>query len=182
MKKILIVITLLFLVGCSAAPAPVAEAPPAEPAEQSAGTSDDKDSTIAVLEYQVEDLTTKNAELQAENDALKAQMSEVGDAVEAPAGFMCEGHEQLFMRYENPQTAIAILEGWFAGQPRVGELQGTYSTQFWNDVNSRIHTIRYLSSADGLTTTDTFLIMFEEGGWQPGILWMTESCWLDHPS
>ena len=182
MKKILLVITiLLFLVGCSPAAAPVAEAPPAEPAEESADTTDDKDSTIAVLEYQVEDLTTKLAELQVENDALKAQMGEAGEA-EAPSGFMCEGHETINVRYDNPATAIAILEGWIAGLPRVSELQGTYSTAFWTDVNSRIHTVRYISAVDGLTTTETFLIMFEEGGWQPGVLWMTESCWLDYPN
>lgn len=178
MKKILLVISLLFLVGCSAAPAPVEEAPPAAPAEESADAAD-CDSAVAVLEYQVENLTERVAVLQAENDTLKTQGGDAGEA--QTSNFMCEGHEQLFMRYENPQTAIAILEGWFAGQPRVSELQGTYSTQFWNDVNSRIHTIRYISADDSLTTTDTFLLMFEEGGWQPGVLWMTESCWLDYP-
>ncbi len=85
------------------------------------------------------------------------------------------------MKYQNPIGTIAILEGWFAQQDFVQEMQGTYSTTFWNDVNSRIHTIRYISAEDGLTTTANFLIMFEEAGWQPGILWMTESCWLDYP-
>ncbi|MEJ2448888.1 MAG: hypothetical protein P8Y37_13250, partial [Anaerolineales bacterium] len=69
----------------------------------------------------------------------------------------------------------------FAVQPQVEELQGTYSTQFWQDVNSRIHTIRYLSAESGLSETATFLIFFEEGGWRPGLLDMTNQCWVDFP-
>lgn len=177
MKKVLLIISLLFLVGCSAAPA-VEETP-------SAGSSDltaqlaEKDAAIAVLEYQVEDLTEQMASLQMKNDALLAA-SEGQPAGEQQSGFMCEDVLDN-MRYDNPIGTIAILEGWFALQPIVQEMQGTYSTTFWNDVNSRVHTIRYVSTEDGLTTTANFLIMFEEAGWQPGILWMTESCWLDYP-
>ena len=85
------------------------------------------------------------------------------------------------MKYQNPISAIAILEGWFAVQPHVQEMQGTYSTTFWNDVHSRIHTIRYLSAEDGVSTTDSFLLMFSEAGWEEGLLWMTKQCWLDSP-
>lgn len=176
MKKTLLLIALVFLVGCSAAPA-VEGAPSAGPSDLIAPSAD-KDETIAVLEYQVEDLTEQLASLQMENDALLAA-SEGQPAGEQTSGFMCD--DVLDMRYDNPIGTIAILEGWFALQPFVQEMQGTYSTTFWNDVDSRVHTIRYISTEDELTTTANFLIMFEEAGWQPGILWMTESCWLDYP-
>ncbi len=177
MKKILLLITLLFLVGCSAAPA--AEAVPAADAADQTSQQADTEGNVAVLEYQVSDLTDKLATLQAEYDTLLAA-SEGQSAEAQSSGFMCE-NQLGNMKYQNPIGTIAILEGWFAQQDFVQEMQGTYSTTFWNDVNSRIHTIRYISAEDGLTTTANFLIMFEEAGWQPGILWMTESCWLDYP-
>jgi len=177
MKKILLLISLVFLVGCSAAPS-VEETTESDSSEMSAMLSE-KDGDIAMLEYQVEDLTNKMTVLQIDYDALLAASE--GQSEEAPSSsFLCENGLDN-MRYDSAVGTIAIIEGWFAVQPFVQEMQGTYSVSFWDDVNSRIHTIRYISTEDGLTTTDSFLIMFEEAGWQPGGLWMTESCWLDYP-
>ena len=177
MKKILLLISLVFLVGCSTAPA-VEEDASSDPSDMSAMLSE-KDDTIALLEYQVEDLTDTLASLQLDYDALLAANEDQPDG-EQSSGFLCEEAPGR-MRYDSAIGTIAIIEGWFASQPFVQEMQGTYSTTFWSDVNSRVHTIRYISTEDGLTTTDSFLIMFEEAGWQPGVLWMTESCWLDYP-
>ncbi len=177
MKKILLIISLVFLVGCTAAP-DVKETDSSDSSDLTAMLSE-KEKSIAVLEYLVEDLNEQVDGLQLENAALLA-VSEGQLAGDQPSGFMCE--EMLdSMRYDSLIGTIAILEGWFAVQPYVQEMQGTYSTAFWSDVNSRVHTIRYISTEDGLTTTANFLIMFEEAGWQPGILYMTESCWLDYP-
>ena len=177
MKKLLLLISLVFLVGCSAAPS-VEEATASDSSDLSAMLSE-KDDAITVLEYQVEDLTDKIASLQVENETLL--VASEGQSEEAqPSGFLCEDGLDN-MRYDSAVGTIAIIEGWFAMQPIVQEMQGTYSVSFWNDVDSRIHTIRYISTEDGLTTTDSFLIMFEEAGWQPGVLWMTKSCWLDYP-
>ncbi len=177
MKKFLLLISLVFLVGCSASSTD-GEATSSDPSDLSA-TLSEKDDAITVLEYQVEDLTDKIAGLQIDYDALLA--SSEGQPGEAPpSSFLCEDGLDN-MRYDSAVGTIAIIEGWFALRPFVQEMQGTYSVSFWNDVDSRIHTIRYISTEDGLTTTDSFLIMFEEAGWQPGVLWMTESCWLDYP-
>jgi len=177
MKKIFLLISLVFLVGCSASPS-VEEAPSSESSDMSAMLSE-KDDAIIVLEYQVEDLTDTLASLQTDYDALLAT-SEAQPDIDQSSGFLCEQAPGR-VRYDSAIGTIAIIEGWFASQPFVQEMQGTYSTTFWSDVNSRVHTIRYISTEDGLTTTDSFLIMFEEAGWQPGVLWMTESCWLDYP-
>lgn len=177
MKKALLLLTILFLVGCSAAPA--AEEAPSSDSPDLAAQLTEKDNAIAVLEYQVNDLEEQVDGLQLENAALQAA-AEGQPAADQPSDFMCDDTLDN-MRYDNPVGTIAILEGWFATQSFVQEMQGTYSTTFWDGVNSRIHTIRYISTEDGLTTTANFLIMFEEAGWQPGILWMTESCWLDYP-
>jgi hypothetical protein len=178
MKKITLLLCLVFLVGCSAAPA-LEETLPPDSSSDTAALLSEKDHSIAVLEYQVEDLTEELASLQLEYDALLAAAGEQAGEGQ-PASFLCED-PPANMRYDSSIGTIAIVEGWFATQPFVQEMQGTYSTTFWNDVKSRIHTIRYLSTEDGLTTTATFLIMFNEAGWMPGVLWMNESCWLDYP-
>jgi len=178
MKKVLLIISLVFLVGCSAAPT-VEEVPASDSSNLTAMISE-KEGAIAVLEYQVEDLTDQLADLQLENDALLAASEDQTDEP-SQQKFLCEDGLDT-MRYDSAVGTIAIIEGWFAVRPFVQEIQGTYSTTFWNDVNSRVHTIRYISADDGLTTTASFLIMFEEAGWQPGVLWMTESCWLDYPN
>jgi len=96
------------------------------------------------------------------------------------ANYLCD--EQLeVMKYDNLKSAIAILNGWFVIQPEVKELQGEYTTLFWNEVDSKIHTIRYISAEDNLSKTDSFMIFFEEAGWKEGVLWLTKQCWLDYP-
>jgi hypothetical protein len=170
MKNALILILLIFLVGCSSsADQENALATSSAIEEQLA----EKDSRIADLELQIEDLTGELGDLEIEKAALEEGIADSGV-------YLCK--EQLeTMKYGSPSTAIAVLEGWFALQPWVQELQGTYSTTFWNDVNSRVHTIRYIDARDGLSTTSNFLIMFEEAGWRQGVLWMTKQCWLDSP-
>ena len=177
MKKFLLFISLVFLVGCSASPA-VEEATSSDSSDMSAMLSK-KDDAIAMLEYQVEDLTFKMTGLQIDYDALLATSE--GQSEEAPpSSFLCE-ERPANVRYDSRIGTIAIVEGWFASQLFVQEMEGTYSVPFWSDVKSTIHTIRYISAEDGISTTANFLIMFEEAGWQPGVLWMTESCWLDYP-
>ena len=184
MKRIILTLILLLMVGCGARREPDSGA-----VEGLSSVSENKDAYIIELEHQVQDLTgsletlrSDYATLSVENDNLRAQISGAvsgGDEVETGPIYLCP--EQVQMKYQNATGAIAILEGWFAVQPQVRLMQGTYSTTFWDNVNSRIHTIRYIADDDGLTTTDSFLIMFEEAGWMPGTLWMTEQCWLDPP-
>ena len=182
MKKIALLLMVFLLVGCGAR----SEADSAS-AEDSSLASQDKDSYIADLEYQINDLTgsletlrSDYATLSVENETLKARISGGAGGGEGTGSiYLCP--ETIKMRYDNPTGAIAILEGWFAIQDHVRLMEGTYSTPFWDKVSSRIHTIRYINEEDGLSTTDSFLIMFEEAGWMPGTLWMTQQCWLDPP-
>jgi hypothetical protein len=175
MKKYLILIAVLFLVGCATQPAP--ESAPAQPDDQGDMLAE-KDAKIAELEGNLEELNTTIASLQEENATLRAEGGEVVVSTNAP--YVCDDTIPN-MKYSNPISAIAIIEGWFALQPEVAEMQGTYSTQFWQDVDSQIHTIRYIDAEDSLSKTATFLIFFEEAGWQEGLLYMSKQCWLDHP-
>lgn len=177
MKKItlLLIFLLIFLTACGSQPG-------TEASPEDGGALEtqlvEKDRSIEDLEGQVAQLTEQLALLQEDYDALSNNGA--GESSESPSPFMCENVIDN-MRYQNPASAIAVLEGWFAVQPQVEELQGTYSTQFWQNVNSRIHTIRYLSTETGLSETATFLIFFEEAGWRPGLLDMTNQCWVDFP-
>jgi hypothetical protein len=174
MKKLLILISLIFLVACSGKSQP--EAAPADNTDLQSQI-DQKDARIADLEYQIEDLIDSITDLQSDYDSLEAASASSGPASNA---YLCPVRPEN-MRYQNPVSAIAILEGWFAVQPQVQELQGSYSTQFWTGVNSRIHTIRYIVADTGLTETASFLIFFEEENWQEGLLSMSDQCWLDFP-
>ena len=141
MKKILILICLLFLVGCSAAPPPEPEVPSTEGEDlQVASESSEPVSSVYLCPVQLEN-----------------------------------------MKYQDPTGTIAILEGWFALQDQVQEFQGTYSTELWVGVESKMHTISYISTDGGLPTKTSFLIFFEESGWSEGLFWITEQCWLDFP-
>jgi len=177
MKKIvlLLILLLIFMTACGSQPG--TEVVPENGAALESQLAE-KDRSIQNLEDQVAQLTEQLDLLQEDYDTLSNNGT--GDSSESSTPFMCENVIDN-MRYQNPASAIAVLEGWFAVQPQVEELQGTYSTQFWQDVNSRIHTIRYLSAETGLSKTATFLIFFEEAGWRPGLLDMTNQCWVDFP-
>ncbi len=181
MKRFLLLIPLIFLVGCASI---FGRESPTPEIESSEIQETEKDNTNAELEYQVWDLTESLDSLQADYAALQAEFAEIEtDLLKAQnqSGYYLCDVQLENMRYQNTRSAIAILEGWFAVQPEVLELQGTYSTQFWDGVDSRIHTIRYISAEDDLSTTSSFLLFFEEVGWKNGLLWMTKQCWLDLP-
>jgi len=181
MKKILTLICLIFLVGCA----------PRQGLETALTGKDDsesqmteKDSTIDDLENQVQNLTDSLGNLQSDYDALQVEYNEkVADFLNVQnqsESFLCDVQLEN-MKYENSYSALAILDGWFALQPQVGSLQGTYSTQFWDGIESKIHTIRYISAENDLTTTESFMVFIEEAGWKEGILWLDKQCWLDYP-
>jgi len=181
MKRFLLLIPLIFLVGCASI---FGRESPTPEIESSEIEVTDQDSTIADLEYQVWDLTESLNNLQDDYVDLQSEFADNETdllTVRNQAGtYLCETQLDN-MRYQNTRGAVAILEGWFAVQPEVQELQGTYSTQFWDGIDSRIHTLRYISAEDNLSTTTSFLIFFEEAGWKSGLLWMTKQCWLDYP-
>jgi hypothetical protein len=181
MKKIILLISLIFLVGCGSS---VERESPTPEIESTKIQVTEKDSAIADLEYQVRDLTESLNSLQSDHITLEAEFADNKTdllAIQNQSGnYLCDVQLEN-MRYQNTRSAIAILEGWFALLPEVQELQGTYSTPFWDGVDSRIHTLRFVSVGDDLSTTTTFLIFFEEAGWKNGLLWMTKQCWLDFP-
>jgi len=168
MKKILILISIIFLVGCSASSSSEAD---------SAAGDDLKDTRIVELETQVGSLTGILSTLQSDYDELEAASADSGSS---SGSHICDVNFGS-MKYQNPTSAVAILEGWFALQEEAQELQGTFSTEFWTGVDSLIHTIRYIHVDTGASITTSFLIYFQEADWSDGLFWVTEQCWLDFP-
>lgn len=181
MKKILSLIPLIFLVGCASI---FGRESPTPEIESSGIQVTEKDSTIADLEYQVWDLTESLDSLQADYAALQAEFADNENDLltvqNQSRKYLCDVQLEN-MRYDNLKSALAVLNGWFVIQPEVGELSGEYTTLFWDGIESRIHTIRYISTENDLSTTTSFLVFFEEAGWKEGVLWLTKQCWLDFP-
>jgi Tfp pilus assembly protein PilP len=181
MKKIFLLISLFFLVGCGLNSEP-------DTAQSEIDTQDsqltEEDKSVADLENQVQYLTESLNSLHIDYLALQAELSSKEDDFQTeqtqPSQYLCDVQIEK-MKYDNLKSALAVLNGWFVIQPQVQELQGDYTTQFWNEVDSRIHTIRYISTEDNLSTTDSFMIFFEEARWKEGVLWLTNQCWLDYP-
>lgn len=177
MKRIALIIPLILLAACSS---PEAEATVEETVVESPEMDTqlaDKDAEIADLELQVQELTEELELVQSAYDTLV--LSSQGEpAMEAE--YLCESRPET-MKYQNPASTIAIIEGWLALQPNVEEFQGAYTTIFWQDVKSRMHTVRYIDTESGLSKRVTFLIFFAEAGWKEGVLDMTNQCWLDYP-
>ena len=178
MKKLILLISVLFLVGCS--PNSELETALAE-VEDLKTEITQKQNTIGDLEEEVKVYNELINGLRTNNDVLKAELNLTETTTEDDSVlYLCDSQLEN-MKYESTFSATAILDGWFAQQPQARLIQGTYSTTFWDGVKSTIHTIRYISDDTGLTTTSSFMLFFEEAGWKPGLLWMTEQCWLDFP-
>ncbi len=174
MKRFLLLIPLIFLVGCASI---FGRESPTPEIESSEIQETEKDNTNAELEYQVWDLTESLASLQSDYDELEAASA----SSESSAGSHICDVDFGSMKYQNTSSAVAILEGWFALQENVEEMQGTYSVEFWPGVESLTHTIRYIHADTGASTTTSFLLYFQEADWSDGLLWVTEQCWLDAP-
>lgn len=181
MKKIFLLIALVFLVGCGSKSEPDPTQPETAALEKNITA---ESNVVSELENQVQDLTkslndlqsdyiTLQVELNAKEEELEIEQAQEGD-------HLCDVQIET-MKYDNLKSALAVINGWFVIQPEVQEMQGEYTTQFWNEVESRMHTIRYISAEDNLSTTASFLIFFEEAGWKEGVLWLTKQCWLDYP-
>ena len=167
MKKILILVSVLFLVGCSGGSPP--EAGSADAGSNLQDQLVEKDARISELEVRVGEL----------NDSLSSlQGASASDG--STSSFLCDATFGN-MKYQNPKSAVAILEGWFALQDNVQEMQGTFSTEFWVGVQSLTHTIRYIDIDTEESVTTSFMVYFEEAGWSDGLFWVTEQCWLDFP-
>lgn len=121
---------------------------------------DELENTKSTLQEQVASLTFDNRQL---NNELKT--------------YQCKD-TLVDMQYDSIINASEILSGWMARQDWVERVQGTYRDSIWNNADTKIHGIRYISSDDHEPYVDYFLIYFNEFGWTEGVFWLSGQCWL----
>ena len=83
------------------------------------------------------------------------------------------------MTYSDIFNSSTILSAWMADQSWVESVQGSYRDSIRNDVDSKIHAIRYISSNDNQPHVEHFVVYFDELGWEKGVFWIAGQCWLD---
>lgn len=81
------------------------------------------------------------------------------------------------MKYEGILDVSTILMGWYARQSHVDMVHNSYRDTIWNNTDTKIHSINYRHT-DGNSYVDHFLVYFDEFGWEKGVYWLSEQCWL----
>jgi hypothetical protein len=130
--------------------------------------------TLSETQIEYEELSTKYDDLiknhnkiVLENKSLESQLS----------NHICS-EEISNMKYENILDVSTILAGWYTLQPDIDVVHGTFRNTIWSNTDTKIHTVRYRSSEDGESYVDHFLVYFDEFGWEEGVYWLSEQCWL----
>jgi len=188
MKKLIFVLILITMSGCiSQSELDTALADISDLETQIA----EKDLTYEEMESQVNALTESANILQANYDELNDDYETLDDAKDAlqkeynaaqnDLGKLICSKQIDDMVYKNIFDVSTILAGWWVKQPNVQSVQGTYRDHIWNNTDTKIHSIMFTSSDDNQQYVEHFLVFFEEFGWNEGIFWIAEQCWLDSP-
>ena len=143
------------------------------------------------LENQVLSLSESSNSLQGDYDTLLQEKEELQDKYSDTRSELQSKKRELGqlictkqiddMVYENIFDVSTILAGWWVKQSGVLSVQGTYRDHIWNNTDTKIHSIMFTSSDDNQPYVEHFLVFFDEFGWNEGIFWITEQCWLDSP-
>jgi predicted nuclease with TOPRIM domain len=130
-----------------------------------------------LLNQDYESLVNEKDELQSKYRENNLELTEANIQLEK---LICD--EQLDqMEYNNIFDASTILAGWWALQPSVSSVRGTYRDHIWSNADTKIHAIQFISSNDNEQYVEHFLVYFDEFGMKPGVFWVGGQCWLDVP-
>lgn len=117
------------------------------------------------------------ADLQTERNDLNRQVLNLSRQV----GELVCAQQISDMKYENILDASTIMAAWWARQPDVERVQGTYRDTIWSNADTKIHAVRYISLQDNQPYVEHFLVYFLEFSMSPGVFWVGGQCWLDAP-
>jgi outer membrane murein-binding lipoprotein Lpp len=188
MKQVLVVLTALLISSC-ASPAKLDEAQAR--ASELQVRADQQEAVISALRSQVDGLKTQLSTAQSdldnaksENDSLQTELSAANSSLSklrVLANKLTCQDEITDMKYENILDASTIMAAWWARQPDVERVQGTYRDSIWSNADTKVHAVRYISSDDGQPYVEHFLVYFPEFDMNPGVFWVKGQCWLDVP-
>jgi chromosome segregation ATPase len=85
------------------------------------------------------------------------------------------------MKYNNLIDASTIMSAWWAQQPNVKRVTGSYRDKIWSNALTGIHGINYIYEVDNQEYVEHFLVYFDDFGMKPGVFWIKGQCWLDTP-
>lgn len=195
MKKTLMLISLMFLIGC----APKAELESALTKISALESQiSQQDTIMGELEDQSQSLNDSLASLQSDFDTLSGEYDTLFEEKETLQTKYSDTRKELQsaehslgnlvcskqiddMVYENIFDVSTILAGWWVKQSGVQSVQGTYRDHIWSNADTKIHSIMFTSSDDNQQYVEHFLVFFDEFGWDEGIFWLSRQCWLDSP-
>ena len=141
-------------------------------------------SEIANLESNLEDAKSESAskdsqieELQSEIDSRKELIFQYSNAMDT---LICDRKIEN-MSYDTILEATSRLEAYVNGEEFVQYTSGGYRDTIYDNADSKIHAIRY-NHEDGNQYIMTFLVYFDEFGWEPSTLNVDYQCWADPPT
>lgn len=195
MKKFLFLLVSLVLVGCAS------QSELDQAMSQISGLEaqlQEKDSDVSSLETELDELedakielNNEFEELQAEFDVISSEKGELQlqyDEARRKVSSLTSQLDEMVcddqiddMKYQNILDASTILSAWWARQPGVETVQGTYRDSIWSNADTKIHAVRFVSSRDHKPYVEHFLVYFHEFGMEPGVFWVGGQCWLDVP-
>ena len=136
------------------------------------------------LELTLEDLNSSFEELQIDNSDLQTSYSDAVSELSSESTLVdrlvCPNQIED-MKYTDIFDASTIVASWWARQPNVESVNGTYRDHIWSNADTKIHGVRFTSSSDHQQYVEHFLIYFREFGMEPGVFWVGGQCWLDSP-
>jgi hypothetical protein len=151
---------------------------------------------VAELEGQVTDQEALLAQRELDLQSLQHDLDEAATQLHESEGAYSEAHNEAVrlaaelrryvcdqqiddMEYEDILDISTILSGWWATQPGVERVQGSYRDTIWSNAMTKIHAIRFVSSEDHQPYVEHFLVYFDELAMEHGVFWIGHQCWLD---
>lgn len=149
----------------------------------------DAESQVISMTVELETISEDMVVLQTDYDELQTSYDEMSDdyyalktdnrMLKADLGqYVCE-ESITDMEYDNILDVSTILSGWVARQSWSERVQGSYRDTIWGNTDTKIHSIRFISSEDSQPYVDHFLVYFDEFGFEEGVFWLSRQCWLD---
>ena len=124
-------------------------------------------------------------QLKTSRDQLTSKLRELGELKTIELQYnklVCDSdsYGQLNMDYSSIQTSSSRLQGFVANLPDVDHTSYTFRNTLWNNRDSKIHSVRYVST-DGNTYSRQFLVYADDGRWNNATFNIGGQCWLDPP-
>lgn len=148
---------------------------------------------IQAIDLEMQDLTQSSQEryedlesnLISSRDQLASNIRKLSDLREIEDKYnqlICDSDliDQFNMDYSSIQSSSSRLQGFVANLPGTDHISYAIRNTLWNNADSKIHGIRYVSD-DGNTYSTQFLVYVNELAMKQGTFYIDDQCWLDPP-